>query len=491
MKIVERSLTEHQRALTAGEYSSIELTRACFDRIAETDGEIGAFLTLNFENAMRDAAASDRRRAEGRLLGRLDGIPYALKDNFCTRGLRTTCASHMLEHFVPPYDASVVKRLSEAGCVLLGKLNMDEFAMGSTGDLSAIKPTCNPHNTEHASGGSSSGSAASVAALQVPFALGSDTGGSVRQPAAFCGVMGLKPTYGSISRHGMIAMASSLDCVGIVTRTAADTAEVLAVLQGRDAQDMTTHACPDFCMPDFENLDLKGLRVAVVRELSEGGAIAPEVIGAFRVACATLKRFGAVIEEVSLPSPDIALATYCVLSGAEASSNLARFDGVRFGNRTLDGEDLFSLYANSRGEGFGAEVKRRILFGTHLLSEENRARYYHPARTARAEIRDHLFEILSRCDLILTPTAPTTAFRRGAKLTPAQKRRADLCAVYANLGGLPALSVPCGRSADGLPLAVQLTAAPFAEGQILRTAHLLEQTICAQAAEREVEHADL
>ncbi len=475
--ITERTITEHIAALSAGEYTSVDLTRACFDRIAERDGELGAFLTLSYERAMQEADASDCRRRAGKLLSRLDGIPYALKDNFCTRGLRTTCASRMLEDFVPPYDAAAVTRLRAAGCVLLGKLNLDEFAMGSTGDLSAFKPVRNPHNTAYVSGGSSSGSAAAVAACEVPFALGSDTGGSVRQPATFCGVLGLKPTYGAISRYGMIAMASSLDSVGIVAKTARDTAEVFAVLAGADEKDMTTHTCPAFSIPDFSNPTLQGLRVAVVRELSEEGELTPGVIAALRDTVKRLRSLGALIEEVSLPAPDVALAAYCVLSAAEASSNLARFDGVRFGHRTEQSGDLFSLYANSRGEGFGAEVKRRILFGTHLLSEENRARYYHPARTARAEIRDRLTDILDSYDLILTPTAPTPAFLRGAKLTPTQKRRADLCAVYANLAGLPALSLPAGKNREGLPLAVQLTAAPHAEGLILRAAHLLETAL--------------
>ena len=472
--LTERTLAEHRAALDAGEYSSAELTRAFLREIKQKEPTVGAFLTLDAEGALRAAEESDKRRKRGETRGGLDGIPYAIKDNFCTRGLRTTCASRMLEHFVPPYDATVVEKLRDAGCVLLGKLNLDEFAMGSSNELSALGVTRNPHDPAYVAGGSSGGSAAAVAACEVPFSIGSDTGGSVRQPAAFCGVVGLKPTYGVISRYGMVAMASSLDCVGVLARNADDTAAVLSALVGTDGRDMTVTAHPS---ADFEkslSLPLKKVRVAVVRELIGDEEVSRGVIEATKAAVERLRACGAEIGEVSLPSPEQALASYCVLSAAEASSNMARFDGVRYGRRSENGEDLFSLYANSRAEGFGTEVKRRILFGSYMLSEKNRSLYYDRAVAVRENIRKSLLESLETYDLILTPTAPTAAFRRGDAFTPAQQRRADLCAVYASLAGLPAVSVPFGKNADGLPLAVQLTAAPLEEGLLLAAAKLLE-----------------
>ncbi len=478
MEILSRSVVAHAEALACGEYSSCELTQAYLDRIASINASIGAFLTVDTEGAMRQAQASDARRASGETLGTLDGIPYAIKDNFCTRGLRTTAASRMLADFVPPYDATVVSRLGAAGCVLLGKLNLDEFAMGSSGEESAFGAVRNPHDLRYVSGGSSSGSAAAVAALEAPFAIGSDTGGSVRQPAAFCGTVGFKPTYGRLSRYGMIAMASSLDCVGIVTRDIPDAALVFNALLGVNPMDATSCERPQSKPLNLENETEKRLRVAIIPSLLEGSAIDGEVADAVRRAVELLRCDGAEIEEVDLPSPDLALAAYCVQSAAEVASNLARYDGIRFGHRSERAGDLSSLYANSRGEGFGREVKRRILFGMLMLTEENRARYYDSAVAVRDMIRARLVQTLSSVDLILTPTAPTAAFRVGASLSAEERRRADLCAVYANLAGLPAISVPFGYNRDGLPLAVQLTAAPDAEELLLQEAdrllHLLE-----------------
>ena len=474
-KILVRTVLEHAAALESGEYTALDLTRACLARIERCERQVGAFLTLDTEGAMRAAEASDRRRARGECRGALDGIPYAIKDNFCTRGLRTTAASRMLADFVPPYDATVVSRLCCAGCVLLGKLNLDEFAMGSSCEQSALGITRNPHDNDRVAGGSSGGSAAAVAALEVPFAIGSDTGGSVRQPAAFCGTFGLKPTYGAISRFGMIALASSLDCVGILARSVEDGALVLSSLLGRDPMDATSTDHPYADTICDRTPPVSPLRVAVIPALLEPSAVSPEVASATKRAADVLCAAGAEVKETALPSPAWALASYCVLSAAEASSNLARYDGITYGKRAEGESDLFSLYANSRAEGFGNEVKRRILFGTYMLSEEKREQYYERARRARGEICLRMQEILQEFDVILTPTTPTAACRFGVPQSPAKRRRADLCAVYASLAGLPAVSVPFGRNPEGMPVGVQLTAAPFAEGLLLRVARLLEE----------------
>lgn len=474
--VIKRSLLEHRAALDRGEYSSVELTRLCLDEIAVRDGDVGAFLTLNAEAALRAARASDERRTRGEVRSALDGIPYAIKDNFCTQGLRTTCASRMLENFVPPYDASVAQYLAEAGAILLGKLNMDEFAMGSTGETSAFGKTRNPINSNYVAGGSSSGSAAAVAAYEVPFSLGSDTGGSVRQPAAFCGVYGMKPTYGAVSRYGMIALASSLDCVGIVTRTAEDCGAVLSCLARKDGRDLTSVAHPN---TDFfsQREARRPLRIAVIRELMEDGVMTPDVRDAVLRAKDALEQMGAEIGEVSLPSPDAALAAYNVICTVEASSNLARYDGIRYGRSVKDAENLSTLYENNRAQGFGYEVKRRILFGTYMMGEEQRVRYYDRARLARLQIRERMLRILRQYDLILSPTAPTVAFALGTSFSPAEQRRADLCVVYASLAGVPALSVPCGKNESGLPLAVQLIAPPFEEQRLLRVATSLKEVM--------------
>lgn len=477
-ELLGRTILEHRRSMDAGEYSAVDLTRAFLARIEEVEKTVGAFLTVDAEGALLAAAESDKRRANGEGRGVLEGIPYAIKDNFCTKGLPTTCASRMLEDFIPPYDATVVERLKMAGCVLLGKLNMDEFAMGSTNETSALGVTRNPRDPRYVAGGSSGGSAAAVAANEVVFAIGSDTGGSVRQPAAFCGVLGLKPTYCAISRYGMIPMASSLDCVGILARSAADTDLVFSSLCGKDGRDLTVKEAPASAAVPKE---LAGLRVAVVREFLDTSVVSREVGESLRCAIVSLEKRGACMEEVSLPAPAQALAAYCVLSAAEAASNMARFDGVRFGKRSGDAEDLFSLYANTRAAFFGNEVKRRILFGTAMLSEKNRARYYDAALSMREQLRLRLLELFERYDLILTPTTPTEAFLRGAVRSQAERRRADLCAVYSSLAGLPALSVPFGHSEGALPLAVQLTAAPFAEKTLFRVAEFLEKQGSAES----------
>ncbi len=464
-EMVFRSVTQHAAALGEKEYSSVELTRAYLSQIEARDGEIGAFLTVDAKGALAAAEASDARRARGEARGDLDGIPFGVKDNFCTAGLRTTCASRMLEHFVPSYDATAVARLTQAGAVLLGKLSLDEFAMGSSNERSAFGVTRNPHALDRVAGGSSGGSASALAAGEVAFSLGSDTGGSVRQPAAFCGVYGLKASYGAISRYGMIALASSLDCVGVLSRTASDGALICEALRGVDPLDAT--ACS--AVAKEEKRPLRIARIDGFREES----FAPEVREATERAIGVFLRHGASFGEISLPTPKDALAAYSVLVSAEAASELARYDGIRFGEG-IDGEDLFSLYARTRGAGLGEEVKRRILFGNYVLQNERRRAYYDTALAVREQVRLGLLKVFEEYDLILSPVTPTAAFPIGKVRTPEEMYQADLCTVYANLAGLPALSVPFGKAADGLPLAVQLTARPFAEATLYGAAAILE-----------------
>lgn len=468
--IIKADLQTQIQALKKKEYSSVELTKAYLARIEEIDPQVNSFVLLNTEAALQAAAASDARRQRGETLSALDGIPFAAKDNFCTKGLRTTCASKMLENYVPPYDATAVLRLQNAGAILLGKLNMDEFAMGSTGEQSIFGASKNPLALGRVTGGSSSGSAAAVAAREIPFALGSDTGGSVRQPAAFCGVLGFKPTYGAISRYGLIEFASSLDCVGILAQNAADCKTVFAAIAGKDEKDATTIVYPTEAplLPD------RPLRIAVVKELLENPAIDRDVSKATQRAIELFEKSGAIIDWISLPSPQTVLAAYCVLSATEASSNLARYDGIRYGRKSQDAKELFSLYANSRAEGLGEEVKRRLLFGSCILTKGRREIYLNRAEYARQEIKQRLEEVFSHYDLILNPTTPTAAFLQGESLSQAQKREADLCTVYANLAGLPAVSVPFGKSAEGLPLGVHLMAAPCKESLLLYAARRLE-----------------
>lgn len=470
--LTQRSIREHLISLQQGDYTAEELLSAYLENLDLREHEVGAFLTLDRDGAHDTARHIDEKRANGEHVGALAGIPFALKDNFCTKGMRTTCASKMLEHYVPPFDATAVAKLKQADGVLLGKLNMDEFAMGSSTERSALGVTRNPLSPDRVPGGSSGGSAAAVAAGEVAFALGSDTGGSVRQPAAFCGVVGFKPTYGAISRYGLIAMASSLDSVGILARTVDDAETVYSQVAGFDVNDATsrhTNFCP------LGDTALGKLRVGVVRELMEGDLISSDVKDAMHRAIAFLSSQGAVIEEVTLPDPEAALAAYCVISAAESSSNLARYDGICYGHRTLNETDLFSLYSNSRAESLGEEVKRRILFGGYMLSKEKRPMYYERACRARIEIRRQTFDRLKHYDLLLTPSAPTVAFLRGEVQSAVQQRMADMCSVWASLAGLPAISIPFGRDACGLPIGIQLTAKPFAEAFLLSVARRLEE----------------
>ncbi len=460
------------RRLRAGEVSARELAQQAL-AAARQRADLNAFVTLDAERAGAAAAAADAARAGGRDAPLL-GIPFAHKDIFCTRGLRTTCASRMLADFVPPYDAHVAERLDAAGAVLLGKANMDEFAMGSSNENSAFGAAANPWDIARVPGGSSGGSAAAVAAGIVPFATGTDTGGSIRQPAAFCGITGLKPTYGRVSRYGMIAYASSLDCGGVLARTAEDCAHVLAALAGHDPRDATSARHPvDDYVPALAQ-PLAGLRIGVAREYF-GDGVDAGVAAAVHAALRELEGLGARLVDIALPNAAHAIPAYYVIAPAEASSNLSRYDGVRYGHRCADPTSLEDLYTRSRAEGFGAEVQRRILTGTYVLSAGYYDAYYLRAQRVRRRIADDFAAAFADVDLIAGPTTPTPAFRIGEKSgDPLALYAADVNTVAVNLAGLPAISLPAGFVA-GLPVGLQLIAPAFAEARLLQAGHRLQQ----------------
>jgi aspartyl-tRNA(Asn)/glutamyl-tRNA(Gln) amidotransferase subunit A len=474
---LELSLTELSRALAARELSSREVTDAALARIGATDARLGAFLTVTAEEARAQAAAADERAAHARSAGPLDGVPLALKDLFATRGVPTTAGSRILEGFVPPYDATVVERLRAAGAVLLGKLNMDEFAMGSSNENSAYKPCRNPWDLARTPGGSSGGSAAAVAARQAFGALGTDTGGSIREPAAFCGVVGMKPTYGRVSRYGVVAFASSLDQVGPLARTVADAAELLQAIAGRDERDMTSSARPvDDYRAALEG-GARGLTVGVPREWLEG--VEAGVAERVREALRAYERLGARLVDVSLPHTKYGIAAYYLIAPAEASANLARYDGVRFGLRAKDARGLAEMYAESRRRGFGAEPKRRIMLGTYALSAGYYDAYYLRAQKVRTLLRRDFDRAFERCDLVAGPVAPTVAFRLGEKVDdPLQMYLADVFTVTCNLAALPGLSLPCGLHArERLPVGLQLIGRPFDEATLFRAGRALEREL--------------
>jgi aspartyl-tRNA(Asn)/glutamyl-tRNA(Gln) amidotransferase subunit A len=455
-------------ALDRREISASELTRAVLDRVASVEPVVHALLAVTEERALADAKAADERLARGES-GPLLGIPIVLKDIFTTRGIPTTCASRILEGWVPPYDSDAAERLARAGSVLVGKANLDEFAMGSSNENSAYGPARNPWNPERVPGGSSGGSAAAVAAGECLASLGTDTGGSIRLPASYCGLSGMKPTYGRVSRYGVIAYASSLDQVGPLAWSAADVAAVLGVIAGHDPRDSTSVPRP---VPDYAAAltgDVRGLRVGIPREYFAEG-IAPEVERATRDAIAVLAERGAQIVEIGLPHTEYAIATYYLVATAEASSNLARYDGVRFGlRRAASGDSLIDMYRQTRDAGFGPEVKRRILLGTYALSAGYYDAYYLKALQVRTLIRRDFLQAFESCDVIAAPTAPTTAFRLGEKVSdPLAMYLSDVFTTSVNLAGLPALSVPCGFDADGMPIGLQLIAPAFGEETALR-----------------------
>ena len=474
MNLAALTLSDASDKLRRREFSSTELTEAVLQRIAATEDQVHAYLTLARDAAMAQARQADESLKREQTASPLLGIPIAVKDNFLTRGIRTTCASKILGNFMPPYDATTVAKLRSAGAVIVGKTNLDEFAMGSSAENSAFFPTRNPWNFERIPGGSSGGSAAAVAADQCIGALGTDTGGSIRQPAACCGVVGLKPTYGRVSRYGIIAFASSMDQVGPMTKDVRDSALLLQGIAGHDPADSTSVrlAVPNFA--ETLNGSVKGLRLGVPKEYFVSG-MQPEVEQAVRNAIDTLANNGATIAEISLPHTEYAVAVYYIVATAEASSNLARYDGMRFGHRA-DAKDLTETYRVSRDEGFGAEVKRRIMLGTYVLSAGYYDAYYLKAQRVRTLIRQDFDEAFKRCDAILTPTAPTTAFKIGEKTQdPLQMYLSDIYTISINLAGLPAISLPCGFDGDSMPIGLQIIGNHFDESTVLRTAHAYEQ----------------
>ncbi len=474
MTVHELTLHELHDRLRSRELSAVGLAEALFDRIEATDGAIGAYLAVCREQGMEDARRADAQLATGDADSKLLGIPVALKDVLLTEGVPTTCASKILKGFTPPYDGTAVRRLREAGAVLLGKTNMDEFAMGSSTENSGYSITRNPWNPDHVPGGSSGGSAAAVAAGQCVAALGTDTGGSIRQPASFCGIVGLKPTYGRVSRYGVVAYASSLDQVGPMTRDVTDCALVLQAIAGHDAADSTSVDAP---VPDYAAAltgDVKGLHIGVPKEYFAAG-LQPEVERAARQAIAELEKAGAVVTEVSLPRNDYAVAAYYVIAAAEASSNLARYDGMRYGPRA-EAEDLTSTYMKSRAQGFGHEVKRRIMLGTYVLSAGYYDAYYLKAQKVRTLLKQDMEAVLEDCDAIVAPTCPTTAFKVDEMThDPLQMYLSDILTISVNLAGLPALSVPCGFDDAGLPIGLQIIGKHFDEATVLRLGYAYEQ----------------
>lgn len=470
MELHELGLRDLQNKLNQKEVSVQEIVKSIFKRIHEVDDKVKSFITLDEENALKKAAhLQDSRK------GQIAGLPFALKDVFCTRGLRTTCASRMLEDFVPIYDATAVSRLNSEQGILVGKLNMDEFAMGSSTELSVFFPTRNPWDLERVPGGSSGGCAAAVAAGEVPIALGSDTGGSIRQPAAFCGVVGFKPSYGRVSRWGVVACTSSMDQAGVIARKVEDCALIMNIIAGHDPLDATSVniEVPDYT--SFLNPDIRGLKIAYPGEYFQQAGVDKQVKDLVFKALKKYEELGAIIEEVSLPHTRYALPAYCIISPAEASTNLACYDGVRFGLRDYEADNVLDMYCNSRSAGFGDEVKRRIMLGTYVLSSGNYEKYYLKAMQVRRLIKNDFDKIFKEYDLIITPTTPTTAFKLGAEIDdPLTLYGNDIFTVPVNLAGLPAISIPCGFS-DGLPVGMQIIGPTFAEGRVLNAAYAFEQ----------------
>jgi aspartyl-tRNA(Asn)/glutamyl-tRNA(Gln) amidotransferase subunit A len=475
MNLATLTLHEARKKLRKREFSAQELTEAVFRQISSTEEKVHSYITLCADTALQEAKqADDRLRTETNPHSLL-GIPIAVKDNFLTRGIRTTCASKILANFIPPYDSTTVKKLRASGAIITGKTNLDEFAMGSSAENSAFFLTHNPWDTDRVPGGSSGGSAAALAADQCIVALGTDTGGSIRQPAAFCGIVGLKPTYGRVSRYGIIAFASSMDQVGPMTKDVKDCALMLEAIASYDPADSTSASRP---VPLYSATlvgDVKNLRLGIPKEYFVSG-IQPEVEQAVRNAVRQLEKDGAVIKEISLPHTDYAVGVYYIVATAEASSNLARYDGMRYGHRAR-ANDLTETYLLSRAEGFGPEVKRRIMLGTYVLSAGYYDAYYLKAQRVRALIKKDFDEAFKSCDAIITPTTPTTAFKIGEKTQdPLQMYLSDIYTISVNLAGLPALSLPCGFDSEGLPIGMQIIGKHFDEATVLAIAYAYEQS---------------
>ena len=474
MNIIDMTIHELHTALKGKQISSVEATTAMLERIASVEPQVGSFITVTPEAALAAAADADRQIAAGTCTT-LTGIPLALKDIFLTEGIRTTCGSRILDNFIPPYNATAWEKLRDRGAVLLGKLNQDEFAMGSSNESSAFGTCRNPWDTSCIPGGSSGGSAAAVAAREAIATLGTDTGGSIRQPASHCGCVGLKPTYGRVSRYGVIAYASSLDQVGPLTRDVTDCAIMLGAIAGHDPKDSTSvdTAVPDYCSTLSQGV--KGLKIGLPKEYFISG-LDPDVQKAMDSAIETYRRLGAEFVDVSLPNTDYAVATYYLIATAEASSNLARYEGVRFGHRSDTAEGLIDMMTKTRSEGFGAEVKRRIMIGTYALSSGYYDAYYVKAQKVRTLIMNDFIKAFADVDVMLTPVAPTPAFKIGEKINdPLQMYLSDIFTIPVNLAGTCAMSLPAGFSASGLPIGLQLIGKPFGEEVILRAGHAFEQ----------------
>ena len=477
MNITDLTVHELKEKLDRKEITITEITKAYVDRINEKEPEVKAFVTTLTDTAMEEAKQIEEKVNNGEIKTEFAGIPIGIKDNMCTKGVKTTCSSKMLENFVSPYNATVVEKLNAENMIDLGKLNMDEFAMGASTEYSAFKKTCNPWNLNKVPGGSSGGSAAAVAAGLVPWALGSDTGGSIRQPASFCGVVGLKPTYGLVSRFGLVAFASSLDQIGPITKDVKDSAMLLNLIAGHDEKDTTSINVEKKDYTKALKNNVKGLKIGVPKEYF-GEGINPEVKKALETAIEEYKSMGAVVEECSVPIAEYALATYYIIACAEASSNLGRFDGIRYGYRTPNFENLKDIFVNSRTEGFGEEVKRRIILGTYVLSSGYYDAYYKKAQQVRTLVKKEFDKAFEKYDVLITPTSPTVAFDIGQRSNnPLEMYLADICTVSLNIAGLPGISIPCGVDSIGMPIGMQIIGKHFDEETILNAAYTYEQKI--------------
>lgn len=477
MRLYEKTASELSEMLKNKECSAVELCNDVLARINETENKIGSYVTVAEESANENAKKIDKAMAAGDKLHPLAGIPIGIKDNISTKGIRTTCSSKMLENYIPPFDATVINKINNAGMTVIGKMNMDEFAMGSSTETSYMHLTRNPYNTECVPGGSSGGSAAAIAAGEAILTLGSDTGGSIRQPAALCGVVGMKPTYGSVSRYGLVAFASSLDQIGPLGKSVKDVAMLQSLICGHDRYDATSKNIeyPDYAAALKENA--KGLKIGIPKEYF-GEGIDSQVKESVMKAVKEFELQGAVIKEISLPSTEYAINTYYIIASAEASSNLARFDGVKYGYRTSEYDGLVDMYEKTRSEGFGDEVKRRIMLGTFVLSSGYFDAYYKKAKRVQNQISQEFSNAFKECDIIATPTVPASAFKIGENIgDPIKMYYNDVCTVTVNIAGLPAISLPCGKDSAGMPMGLQLIGDKFSEQTLLNTAYTYEK-IC-------------
>ena len=476
MKLFEQPAHVLHDMLVNKEITSLELTQSVLARIDEVEGDVQAYLTITREEALAQAKAVDEKIAKGEEIAFLEGIPGAIKDNICTKGIKTTCASKILQKFVPPYDATVMQKLEAQNPVVLGKTNLDEFAMGGSTENSAYHPTCNPWNTDCVPGGSSGGSAAAVAAGTAVWALGSDTGGSIRQPSSFCGVVGMKPTYGRVSRYGLVAYASSLDQIGPITKDVTDCAHILNIIAGRDEMDSTSL---DVQVPDFTKAlvqDVKGLKIGLPKEYFVKG-MDPEVEAAVKNGVKELEKLGAEVVEISLPNTDYAISTYYLIAPAEAATNLARYDGVSYGERAEDAADLVEMMTKTRTQYLGEEVKRRIMIGNYALSAGYYDAYYLKALKVRRLVKEDYDKAFKDVDVIICPAAPSVAYKIGEKIAnPLEMYLQDACTVPLNLAGLPGISVPCGYNKDKMPIGMQIIGKALDEETILRVAYTYEQS---------------